>query len=306
MDQIQEFQSTSFHHGSVRFFEVLLILGAAAAFWCMQRRRYAESIAIVLWAHFSLVAARNIPLFVFVASPSVASMLAGFAGDLNNVAIPSRVKASIDWLSRAVRQLRPFELVERWHITSFAVFAYVAFCIVAGRPDFEGKFSKQFPESSLAVVQRAHPARIFTTDQWGDYFLYHFFPSAKVFIDGRSDFYGSNFVSECRHILSARWDWETDLNRFMVDMVILTPETPVATVLKNSAHWQILLDDGAVVVFARRADVHSPKISGVTEKQQEFSYLPIRHSAVVRNGRRQLGAVSACKYGITTYSRRQL
>ena len=224
MDQIQEFQSTNFHHGPARFFEVLLILGAAAAFWCVQRRRYTEAIAIVLWAHFSLVAARNIPLFVFVASPSVAGMVAGFADGLNASTSRSLLSAPIEWLSRAVRQLRPFELVERWHVTSFLVFAYVGFCIISVRPNFEARFPKQFPESSLAVVQRAHPARIFTSDQWGDYFLYHFFPAAKVFVDGRSDFYGSDFIDRCRHILGARWDWETDLNRFMVDMVILTPD----------------------------------------------------------------------------------
>ena len=34
---------------------------------------------------------------------------------------------------------------------------------------------------------------IFAEDQWGDYLIYHLYPSKQVFIDGRSDFYGDKF-----------------------------------------------------------------------------------------------------------------
>jgi hypothetical protein len=304
IDQIQEFQTASFHAGPSRFFEVLLIVGLVASLWCLQQRRYVDAIAVFVWAHLALVAARNIPLFVFVASPSIACAFAAFAEGSH---IPSVLSRPVQWLSQAVHELRPLELVERWHLTSLLAFAYFGVCIANGRPNFEAKFSKQFPESALSVVQRAHPARIFSTDQWGDFFLYHVFPSAKVFVDGRSDFYGPEFLERCRHILNARWDWETDLNRFMVDMVIVTPETPLATVLKSSPHWQTLSDDGKASVFQRRRDAeHYLGLSRDSKNHQDYSDLPIRHSAVVRNGRRQLGAVSACKCGTTPYERRCL
>jgi hypothetical protein len=292
LDQIQEFQSPNFHHAPEVFFGWLLLLGVAAAFWSLQQRQYAAVIGIIVWAHFSLVAARNIPLFIFVASPAIARMLAGRSAQ-SHAATFFRKPAR--WLSSAAGKLRPFELVERWHLASILLFVYFGLSIAAARPGFAAGFPKQFPVSALATVKRVQPSRIFTSDQWGDYFLYYFYPSAKVFVDGRSDFYGADFIDRCRHILSARWDWETDLNRFMVDMVIVTPDTPVATVLKSSADWQMLLDDGAVVVFGR---------SPLAKQRQNTPPQPIRDSAVVRSGGRQLGAVSVCKYRTSNYERR--
>ena len=134
---------------------------------------------------------------------------------------------------------------------------------------------KNFPVSALPVVAQTRPQRSFAPDQWSDYLLY-VDPSRKVFFDGRSDFYGPQFVDRYLHILNGRWDWNADLQRFLVDMVIVPPNSALATVLKTSPDWKLLFDDGAVVVFGER------------------------NSAVVRNGGRQLGAVSAFKYRTTT------
>ena len=48
------------------------------------------------------------------------------------------------------------------------------------------------------------PARVFTTDQWGDYLLWTGYPAQKVFIDGRSDFYGDEIGRDYLTILEAR------------------------------------------------------------------------------------------------------
>jgi hypothetical protein len=292
LDQVQEFQSTNFHTTPALVFECLLLPGVAAAFWCFQNRNYTAAIGIIVWAHFALVAARNIPLFVFIASPAIACLLV----ELSKGAPATFFRKPFDWVSSVVRKIRPFELVERSHVVSILLLLYFSASLAVGRPGFEARFPKQFPVTALAIVRRAQPARMFTSDQWGDYFLYYFYPATKVFVDGRSDFYGPEFIDRCRHILSARWDWETDLNRFMVDMVVVTPDTPIATVLKNSAGWQTLLDDGRVVVFGRAP----------AAKQQLRSRQPIRVSAVVRNGGKQLGVVLARKYRTTTYERRCL
>jgi hypothetical protein len=294
LDQIQEFQSANFHTAPALVFECLLLPGIAAAFWCFRNRNYTAAIGIIVWAHFALVAARNIPLFVFIASPAIACFLVELSKGARDAAF---VRKPVDWVSAVVRKMRPFELVERSHAVSILLLVYFSFCFAIGRPGFEARFPKQFPASALATVKRIQPARIFTSDQWGDYFLYYFYPSTKVFVDGRSDFYGLDFIDRCRHILSARWDWETDLNRFMVDMVVVTPDTPVATVLKGSARWRTLFDDGRVVVFGRVPAAKQPQLR---------SRQPIRLSAVVRSGGKQLGVVLACKYRTTTYERRCL
>ena len=43
--------------------------------------------------------------------------------------------------------------------------------------------------------------RLLTTDQWADYLIYCFYPRQKVFVDGRSDFYGETLGNQYLHLL---------------------------------------------------------------------------------------------------------
>jgi hypothetical protein len=50
-------------------------------------------------------------------------------------------------------------------------------------------------------------------------------------------------------IQNARYDWSQQLDRFAVDMVLVKPDAPLATVLKTSPGWRMLFDDGKAIVF---------------------------------------------------------
>lgn len=294
MDNIQEFQSPNFHRGLAVIFEAILLLGAAAVLWCLQNRRWSAALVLLLWAHLSLVAARNIPLFLFVACPSIAAMLLDFGRRARSAEWFRRSTESFLWVGE---QFRPFERVERLHAISALVLVCFAVCSAGNRPGFDAHFpGKQFPEAALGTIRRANPARIFTSDQWGDFFIYEMYPQVKVFVDGRSDFYGGEFIDRCRHILGARWDWKVDLQRFSTDMVVVTPDAPLATVLKISPDWRTLFDNGSVMVFGRRSAAQQPVAAG----QQR-----VQVSAVVRNGGTELEAVSAVKHE-SNYKRRCL
>ena len=53
--------------------------------------------------------------------------------------------------------------------------------------------SRLYPAAALATLRNSD--RIFTSDTWGGYLIYRRYP-AKVFTDGRSDFYGPAFEKE--------------------------------------------------------------------------------------------------------------
>jgi hypothetical protein len=72
-------------------------------------------------------------------------------------------------------------------------------------------------------------------------------------MDGRSDFYGNQFVSATQHILGAQYDWKDQLQHFGIDMVLVKPDAPLATVLKTASGWKVLFDDGKVLVFEAAA-----------------------------------------------------
>ncbi len=262
LDNIQEYQSVDFRRGGALFFEPMLLLGVASVLWCLQKRKVTAAISIVLWAHLALVSQRNIPLFFLIATPWAAYMAQDVMTRLRSV---SWLRTFSHAVSEVGKEFHPLERVERWHAVSLLAVLFVATSFASGKPGFRASFdAKTFPVDAVAVLQDTHATRVFTYDQWGDYLIYRLYPSGQVFMDGRSDFYGAEFVTEYQHILSARYDWELYLNRFAVDTVMVKPDAPVATVLKQCRNWKLVFDNGFVIVFRADRGTNGTLLSGRT------------------------------------------
>jgi len=252
LDHISEFQSVSFHHGGALFFEFMLLLGVGSAWWCFGRGKFTPALLIVLFAHLALLYGRNIPLFLLAASPWVACTARSV---LNRVKWAPRFGRVTTAVADICQDLRAFERIGRWHLASVLSILVVAALFTSGRPGFEAQFDpKQFPIEAVPSLAAVSKSRIFTYDQWSDYMIYRFYPDTKVFMDGRSDFYGSDFVDIYLGIVNAGYNWESDLKRFAVDTVVLKPDAPLATVLKQSPRWKLLFDNGTAIVFAACAE----------------------------------------------------
>jgi hypothetical protein len=247
MDNIQEFQSLSFHNGPARFFEAMLLVGCVAAFRSLQRGKVTPALSVFFWAHLALVAGRNMPLFLMVAAPPVATLI---QEGLRRFGDSPAFGSAIRTISEVSDEVRPIERIPRLHLVSGLAVLVLAALFASGSKGFEGQFNPDtFPAQALSVVTAAGTKRIFTYDQWGDYLIYRLYPSQKVFMDGRSDFYGSEFGTATQQIIGANYDCMKQLNRFAVDMVLIKPDAPLSTVLKSSARWKLLFDDGKVLVF---------------------------------------------------------
>jgi hypothetical protein len=75
------------------------------------------------------------------------------------------------------------------------------------------------------------------------------YPKAKVFIDGRSDFYGSAFELKYLDLVSARYDWEQNLNHYGAETVVVPADAPLATALKENKRWRVVYDDKVAIIF---------------------------------------------------------
>lgn len=242
-----EFQSISFHNLSSRPFECMLLLGVGTAFWCARQRQFGFAISILLWTHWSLLAGRNIPLFLLITTPIISQAVESAMEKLKDIRRFAHIGLAV---SNFGRELRPFEQLPRLYLVSLAGLLWIAAGLVLEKPGFEAQFNpKNFPVSALPLLKTAKFSRLFTTDQWGDYLIYHLYPARRVYMDGRSDFFGADFVERYSHIVNAKHDWETRLRADGVDAIALRPDIPVVSALKESKNWKLLFDNGCVVIF---------------------------------------------------------
>jgi hypothetical protein len=267
-EHIQEMLPISFQNPASRYLEILLLVGGGACFWHLRRKRFTECLLLVLFAHAALIASRNIPIFGIVAAPVLALAVAEWFQTLEDAPVSA-------WLRNLARGLRSLgssmsgmEGLWRTHLVSAAGLVLVTAILYAPSPpaNFRARFdAKEFPAKALASLgDSAVQSRIFTLDQWGDFLIYKLYPRNQVFIDGRSDFYGSKFVQRYLDIVSVNYNWQRYLNEYGVDTVMLPTEAPLAGALKESSRWHVVYDDGDAIVFRTGARPEGPQFSAAS------------------------------------------
>lgn len=99
--------------------------------------------------------------------------------------------------------------------------------------------------------QRGNPFNEFT---WGGYMLYRLWPRVNVFIDGQTDFYGAGLVKEYLIVLDGQDGWETILDKYEVEWVLVPRNSPLVNRLKLEPKWVALYEDNIAIVMRKRMD----------------------------------------------------
>jgi len=266
-EHIQEMLPINFQNPAARYLEILLLLGGGACIWHLRRKRFTECLLLVFFAHAGLIASRNVPIFGIVAAPVAALAVTEWFQTLEDAPVSG-------WLRNLARALRGMgdsiggmEGEWRTHLVSFAAVALITAILYAPSPppNFRARFdAKEFPTKAVASLGDPAKSRIFTSDQWGDFLIYKLYPKNRVFIDGRSDFYGSRFVEKYLDIVNVNYTWQRHLNEYGVDTVLLPTDAPLAGALKESSRWHVVYDDGDAIVFRTGARPESTVFSAAS------------------------------------------
>jgi hypothetical protein len=243
---IQEFQAPTFRNENLLQYEILVLIGVLVTGSLFRRKQIAEALWILFFAHMSLTTVRHVPLYVTIAGPIVAEELSTWwqmwTVKANRKSLPGIIN------SMSADSLNGFRRVSIWP------FAVVTALVLMGPPL---PWPKDFPAIGFPVTMvHAHEqellkSRVLSTDQWGDYLIYTN-PRIKVFVDGRSDFYGEEIGEKYLHMYSANWDWRKTMDEYKFNLVLLPVEAPLVQLLKISPDWQVKEDNGKEILLVRR------------------------------------------------------
>jgi hypothetical protein len=243
-NMVQEFQAPTFRSEGQIQFEALLLIGLVVTGFLLKRRMVTESLWILFLAHSSLVSVRHAPLFAAIAGPIVASELSAW---WSASAEGGKKSSIVGILLQIGKDITP---AFRW--TSIWPAAAILALVLIDAPL---KWPRDFPTEAFPIkmihenADLLQSGRLLTTDQWGDYLIYSYYPKQKVFFDGRSDFYGEKLGQEYFHLLQGAYDWQAILRRHRFDVALLPVEWPLASLLKLDPAWKVVKDDSRAVLF---------------------------------------------------------
>jgi hypothetical protein len=259
---IQEFQSPSFRAENMMQFEVLLMAGLIAAGALLRAGRVVEALWIVYFGHMALSSQRHVPIYVTVAGPVIAWQLSEWWKGATAGAPKKSLPGILNQM--AADSAAGFK---RTSILPAVVLTALA-CIGAPIPWPQDFPALLFPTAMVHKhAEEILNARVLTTDQWADYLIFTD-PRQKVFVDGRSDFYGPEIGNEYIRLTYGQWDWEQLLAKYRFDLALLPTDLAVVQLLKARPDWRVEEDDGKQILLVRQAT--SVPSTGISGPEQRF------------------------------------
>jgi hypothetical protein len=263
LSQTDEYLSPVFHgqlHATcLELLFFALAFGLATSRW---KPKLAQLLTVLAFAHLSLSAVRNEPLFVIVALPLI-GQLYGNNGMIEQLGVAQNEMAS--WFAFIRRKWNETaasfdetELSCTMHLLPIAVMVVLSGSAILHKINPEipsiiksGFDAKTKPTTTLAYLKDHNLdfKRGFNYDNWGGYLRYK--TGERVYIDDRADFYGEDFYLKYAEIAQLKPTWRDLLEKQDIRWVLFPPNSHLAENLKNTPGWKLAAQDQASVLFVR-------------------------------------------------------
>jgi hypothetical protein len=240
---IQEWSSPNFHDLMYAPF-LLMLLGLMAGLAVSPQRPSVRDLVVLLATiPAALRSIRHIPIAVLILIPILARLAEGWL----------RQRGSGRLLERGQSAPTPRILL----VNALVLITFTAFTVARVRHVVSLQAeteARHFPVGATAFLARERPpGPIMNHYNWGGYFIWKIYPDYRVFLDGRADVYGDQFMDQFAASYYLTDDWKMPLQQWGIRTLILPPDAPLITALQAGGGWtQIYADSEAVVMVKPR------------------------------------------------------
>jgi hypothetical protein len=261
MNEISEFRSPDFHGAAQQCFAVLLIVTILTLASARQRPRPSSLLLLPFAAYSGLYATRNLPtsslLITLIIAPIVSDTVAQAQ---TNSSIAAGLRRLFCRLGSFDLRMRSLELNFRGHLWIVLAFALGLWaCMHGGRIGSTHLINAYFDDKRFPVEAGEYIAShnihdsIFSLDYWGGYLIYRLYPETKVAVDDRHDLYGSQFIKDYLSIVLVQPTYDKELDKMHVDWLLVPRWSSLANMLRLTAKWTEVHEDGTAALFHRKS-----------------------------------------------------
>lgn len=240
-DYIQEWQSPDFHRPELLPFLLLILLTLIALSVSRARKHPVEIVLIVGLLYMALMAGRNIAIFALVVTPILTRHLgSGLSVVLDHRPQPPQFPVKI------AHRINSLLLV-------LVVLAVGLKIVTPLQAQFNQEaLSNTLPVEAVTFIQENHPpGELFNSYNWGGYITWALYPEYPSFVDGRTDLFADDLLSQYLSAWRAEPGWENFLAEWDINTVLIEPEAPLSAALSASG-WSVLYQDDQAVLLTRR------------------------------------------------------
>ncbi|HEU4510854.1 MAG TPA: hypothetical protein VFR78_21665 [Pyrinomonadaceae bacterium] len=241
---VNDWLSPNFHQSEAVPLILLIFLTIAALALSPKRPRLSDLVFFLATLYMTLKSQRHMAILALVAAPMMADYLQNWVTSI----FGGRMFSTADSTSSSLGRKTAFYVV--LFLLPLFAFAWKLNATVFSAPS---QVAIDAPVKAVEYLQQNQIIGNTLTDPniWGGYLIWKM-PENPVYIDGRIDMYGDDFVKEYLNIIFGYIDWREPFDRYGVKVVIVGPKSALGTSLKSSNDWQEVYRDEMAVVFTKR------------------------------------------------------
>lgn len=237
---IQEWQSPNFHNMIFWPFAAMLALGGFSLIISRKSVAWTDLLLFIATGAAGLLSSRHIPLFAIVVSPIIARYtLANLEGSRFYPVLSGQLTTRMSGRLHAVN----------WLVLLIAV-ATAVFWISNKAQENNKTIEEVFPVAAVDYLESSglSEQRGYNSYNWGGYLIWRGIP---VFVDGRADVYGDEFLHTYRLTYDLTNQWQRPLEDYDVEYVLVESSNSLGTLLDSSEDWQQVYSDDVAIIYLR-------------------------------------------------------
>ncbi|MFN0106438.1 MAG: hypothetical protein ACKV2U_30650 [Bryobacteraceae bacterium] len=235
LSRVAEFQSFNFHSAGAWQIAVVMLVGMGGFVCALACGQWRRALVLLLLCAMGLRSARGLPVLALAGLPLAGGAIAKWPF------WPERARAALAYGDR----LRVLQLPLRGWALGLACVVLVALAVLGGKPGFP---AAEFPVAAAAYLPNG--GTLLAPDKYGGYLIYRFDGAKKVYFDGRSDYYGADFLKEYVALVEVRRGWEETVTKYGFTHALLPVSYSLVPALEKQG-WRKLYSDATTILLER-------------------------------------------------------
>ncbi len=266
---ITELQSPNFHCIQVLFFEIMLFLLIFSLSVSKKRPSLIEVILFIAFTYQALYSIRDLPFWAIVMSPIIGRHLGVFFVEFKGDQCFVENKAQTGFSQKSLLGWDKKYSLINWFILGILI-VIVGFSFPRDSKLESCLDIKKFPVEAVTFIKENHlPGKMFNSFNWGGYLIYSLYPEWKVFLDGRTQAYGDEFLTGCSDIWSLSLGWEKKFKKYETNFILWPRKLPLTEIFLLMDNWKLIYFDDIAVIFIKDIPQNRIFISKYEEKAKE-------------------------------------
>lgn len=239
---INEWQSPNFHDSLGQAYLAFTFLFFTTSIFNKNTPDCSELLLPLCFLSQGFLSIRHIPLALLITTPFIGrNIFAIVKHRLMNLNQPH--STSKIFFSQSSNTLGTKEFILNWFILACCLLFFFS----ANPPQFK-RYTRvkeyMVPTGAVDFIENHNiTGNIFNTYGYGGYLIYRLFPKQLVFIDGRADMYGDDFVDIYTKISSGSKEWQELFDPYGIDYILCRNTMPLRQLVLIRGDFKLVYED---------------------------------------------------------------